>query len=143
MTTEARRWATAEFVAWNALDLDRIIARYADDVTLYSPAVVTRMDRPDGLLRGKAEVRAYFAIGSRPVMAIRTGVRRDRNGIRLDGSGRTCVCDPGRRECLEGCENHRERGASGVLVRSSRQLSMPTGRSRTRMPVPGRRTARA
>jgi hypothetical protein len=62
---EARHWATAECDAWNALDLDRIIARYADDVTLSSPAVVTRMDRPDGRLRGKAEVRAYFAIGLR------------------------------------------------------------------------------
>jgi hypothetical protein len=62
---EARRWATAECDAWNALDLDRIIARYADDVTLSSPAVVTRMDQPDGRLRGRAEVRDYFAIGLR------------------------------------------------------------------------------
>ena len=60
---EARQWATAECYAWNALDLERIIERYADDVTLSSPAVVARMDRQDGRLRGKAEVRAYFAIG--------------------------------------------------------------------------------
>jgi hypothetical protein len=62
---EAHQWAVAECDAWNARDLERIIGRYAEDVTLSSPAVVTRLGRPDGILRGKAEVREYFAIGLR------------------------------------------------------------------------------
>lgn len=61
--TEAWAWAAAECDAWNRRDLDAILRRYAEDVALSSPAVVTRMGRSDGWLRGKADVRAYFAIG--------------------------------------------------------------------------------
>ncbi len=37
--------------------------RYAEDVALSSPAVVTRIGRADGWLHGKAKVREYFEIG--------------------------------------------------------------------------------
>src|SRR5258706_7202453 len=60
---EARGWALAECDAWNGHDLERISSRYAEEVTLSSPAVVTLLGRPDGILRGKAEVRSYFAVG--------------------------------------------------------------------------------
>jgi hypothetical protein len=60
---EAWDWAAAECDAWNRRDLDAIMTRYADDVTLSSPAVVARMGRADGWLHGKAKVREYFEIG--------------------------------------------------------------------------------
>lgn len=60
---EAHQWAVAECAAWNALDLERIISRYTEEVTLSSPAVVTRLGRADGTLRGRGEVRSYFAAG--------------------------------------------------------------------------------
>ncbi len=60
---EAWDWAAAECDAWNRRDLEAIMARYAEDVVLSSPAVVTRMGRADGQLRGKAEVRKYFENG--------------------------------------------------------------------------------
>jgi hypothetical protein len=60
---EAWDWAAAECDAWNRRDLDAIMAHYAEEVALSSPAVVARMGRADGWLRGNAEVRAYFAIG--------------------------------------------------------------------------------
>ena len=60
---DARDWAAAECDAWNRRDLDAIMAHYADDVALSSPAVVARMSRADGWLHGKAEVREYFAKG--------------------------------------------------------------------------------
>jgi hypothetical protein len=60
---EAWAWAAAECDAWNRRDLDAIMTRYADEVALSSPAVVTRLGRADGWLHGKAEVRAYFAMG--------------------------------------------------------------------------------
>lgn len=60
---DAWDWAAAECDAWNRRDLEAIMVRYADDVALSSPAVVTRMGRADGWLHGKAEVREYFAIG--------------------------------------------------------------------------------
>ena len=60
---DAWDWAAAECDAWNRRDLDAIMAHYADDVALSSPAVVARMGLADGWLRGKAEVRDYFAKG--------------------------------------------------------------------------------
>lgn len=62
---EAWNWAAAECDAWNWGDLEAIMARYADDVALSSPAVITRMGRKDGRLHGKEEVREYFEIGLR------------------------------------------------------------------------------
>jgi hypothetical protein len=60
---DAWDWAAAECDAWNRRDLEAIMVRYADDVALSSPLVVTRMGRADGWLHGKAEVREYFALG--------------------------------------------------------------------------------
>jgi hypothetical protein len=60
---DAWDWAAAECDAWNNRDLDAIMAHYADDVALSSPAVIARMGRVDGRLHGKAEVREYFAKG--------------------------------------------------------------------------------
>ncbi len=60
---DAWDWAAAECDAWNRRDLDAIMTHYAEDVALSSPAVVARMGRADGWLRGKAEVRAYFEHG--------------------------------------------------------------------------------
>ena len=45
---EALSWATAECDAWNSRDIEAIMMRYAEDVALSSPAVVTRMGRADG-----------------------------------------------------------------------------------------------
>jgi hypothetical protein len=60
---EAWNWAAAECDAWNRHDLGAIMARYAEDVALSSPAVVARTGRADGWLHGKAEVGAYFELG--------------------------------------------------------------------------------
>jgi hypothetical protein len=60
---DAWDWAAAECDAWNRGDLEAIMMRYADDVALSSPVVVSRMGRADGWLHGKAEVREYFARG--------------------------------------------------------------------------------
>ncbi len=51
--------------AWNAHDLDRVLAHYADDVEYFSPfiAALAAPGGPgaDGRLTGKAAVRDYFA----------------------------------------------------------------------------------
>ncbi|HZP76714.1 MAG TPA: nuclear transport factor 2 family protein [Pseudolabrys sp.] len=60
---EAWDWAADECAAWNKRDLDAIMLHYADDVALSSPAVIARMGRADGWLRGRQEVRDYFALG--------------------------------------------------------------------------------
>jgi ketosteroid isomerase-like protein len=55
--------AEAWVAAWNGRDLDAVLAHYSDEIELISPLVVERLGRADGTLRGKAELRAYFARG--------------------------------------------------------------------------------
>lgn len=49
----ARQWIEA----WNAHDLDGILAHYDDQCCLASPYVVALMDEPSGVLKGKAQIR--------------------------------------------------------------------------------------
>lgn len=51
--------------AWNARDLERVLAHYADDVAICSPLVAERLGVEDGWLRGKEQLRAYFSAGMR------------------------------------------------------------------------------
>ncbi|MDX1433478.1 MAG: nuclear transport factor 2 family protein [Gammaproteobacteria bacterium] len=46
--------------AWNAHDLDRILAHYADDFTMSSPLVIERLGRDDGTIRGKEALAEYW-----------------------------------------------------------------------------------
>ena len=58
-TAKAQSWVAA----WNARDLEAVLAHYSDDIELISPLVIDRLGRADGTLRGKDELRAYFARG--------------------------------------------------------------------------------
>lgn len=49
------RWQAA----WQSLDPARIETLYSPDATHMSAVVAERMKRPNGTLRGKAEIRAY------------------------------------------------------------------------------------
>ncbi len=55
--------AEAWLRAWNAHDLDAIVAHYADPLHFTSPNVVLRMGRADGTLHSRAELRDYCAQG--------------------------------------------------------------------------------
>lgn len=65
MLTEAVALKLAHEVieAWNSHDLERILEHYEEDVTLVSPVVVDKLGDPSGTVRGKAALRAYFAVG--------------------------------------------------------------------------------
>ncbi len=52
----AREWVEA----WNAHDLDRIMAHYDDDVVFTSPFVAEVTGRADGTIEGAASLRPYF-----------------------------------------------------------------------------------
>ncbi len=56
----ARAFADEWIAAWNAHDLPRILAHYAEDFEMSSPLIVARTGDPDGVLRGKAAVAAYW-----------------------------------------------------------------------------------
>ena len=49
--------------AWNRHDVEGILSHYADDVMFQAATVVRRWNKPDGILLGKAELRAHFARG--------------------------------------------------------------------------------
>ena len=62
-----RVWANhfaAEWIdAWNAHNLDRILAHYSDDFEMTSPLIIQRAQSASGTLKGKAAIRAYWQIG--------------------------------------------------------------------------------
>jgi predicted ester cyclase len=57
--TLAHHWVAA----WNAHDLDLIMAHYDDGIELTSPVAAQLLGTPDGKVIGKASVRAYFQRG--------------------------------------------------------------------------------
>lgn len=60
---QLRASAVAWVDAWNRRDLDAILTHYADDIAVCSPRVVERTGAPDGWLRGREALSAYFAAG--------------------------------------------------------------------------------
>jgi ketosteroid isomerase-like protein len=63
--TRDEAWKLAEhwIVAWNAHDLDSIMAHYEDVIELTSPVAAQLLGTSDGKVVGKANVRAYFQRG--------------------------------------------------------------------------------
>jgi ketosteroid isomerase-like protein len=58
--TFAKLFATDWIDSWNAHDLDRVLAHYADDFEMSSPIIIQMVQEPSGILRGKTAVRAYW-----------------------------------------------------------------------------------
>lgn len=52
----ARRY----YEAWNARNLDAILALYAEDIEFSSPYIAALGFSPDGVIHGKAILRLYF-----------------------------------------------------------------------------------
>jgi len=55
--------ATSWIAAWNRRDLDAILDHYAEEIVFQADTVASRWGRPDGVLRGKAELREHFKRG--------------------------------------------------------------------------------
>lgn len=56
----ARAFAKDWINAWNARDLDAVLAHYSEDCTFTSPFVARFAGEPGGRLTGKASLRAYW-----------------------------------------------------------------------------------
>ena len=59
----AHEFAKEWIAAWNSHDLDRILSHYVEDFEMSSPLIIERKIDPSGVLRGKAAIRKYWAIG--------------------------------------------------------------------------------
>ncbi len=57
----ARAFAQDWIAAWNARDLDAVLAHYSEDCTFASPLVARFTGEPGGRLFGKARLRTYWA----------------------------------------------------------------------------------
>jgi hypothetical protein len=60
---QARQLAVHWIESWNSHNLDRIMEHYSDDVVLTSPVAARILNDPNGAVRGKPALRAYFAKG--------------------------------------------------------------------------------
>jgi ketosteroid isomerase-like protein len=90
----AREWVAA----WNAHDLARILAHYADGFEMTSPYVVTIAGEPSGTLRGKEAVGAYW----RSALERFPDLRFELTGV-LVGVGSLAICYNGVRG-IRACE---------------------------------------
>ncbi|MGD0761279.1 MAG: nuclear transport factor 2 family protein [Candidatus Sulfotelmatobacter sp.] len=60
---EARDLASHWVEAWNTHDLESIMTHYDEGIELTSPVAAQLLGAPDGKIRGKANLRAYFRRG--------------------------------------------------------------------------------
>jgi len=79
---EARSFAEEWAAAWNAHDLERILAHYCEDVTLTSPVVVQLLGQAAGTVVGKPALRAYFKRGLDAYPQLRFAIERVAWGVR-------------------------------------------------------------
>lgn len=60
---QAQRFAESWLQAWNAHDVEAVLAHFADDAVFSSPVAAQLLDDSDGVLRGKPAIRAYWRRG--------------------------------------------------------------------------------
>lgn len=63
--SEARAFVEDWLAAWNGHDVDAVLAHFADDVTFRSPIAARIVEGSDGVINGKAALRAYWSEGIR------------------------------------------------------------------------------
>lgn len=81
MTPDAAQFSASWAAAWNAHDLDAVLAHFADDVVFTSPVAARIVPESGGVLRGKDELRRYWAEGLRLVPDLHFTVERVFAGI--------------------------------------------------------------
>ena len=59
----AKKFANEWVESWNTHDIERILSHYSDDIEMTSPLIMERLKQPNGYLKGKDKVRAYWEIG--------------------------------------------------------------------------------
>lgn len=71
ITAEFAKHFAAEWIeAWNAHDLPRILSHYDDNFEMSSPLIRTLMNEPNGTLKGKDAIGAYWqlALSRQPLL---------------------------------------------------------------------------
>jgi len=68
---EATNFVDSWVQGWNAHDLELLLSHFADDVIFTSPVAAQLLHDSDGVIRGKAELREYWAEGLRRIPDLR------------------------------------------------------------------------
>jgi hypothetical protein len=79
---EARQFAQEWIEAWNAHDLERILSHYDDAAELTSPTAARLLGLPDGTIRGKEGLGAYFQKGLQAYPGLRFELKDVLCGVR-------------------------------------------------------------
>jgi ketosteroid isomerase-like protein len=61
----AEEFAASWAKAWNAHDVEQVLSHFSEDAVFSSPVAAQLIDGSDGVLRGKAALRAYWSEGLR------------------------------------------------------------------------------
>lgn len=106
-TEFARRY----YAAWNARDLDAILALYADDIEFSSPYIAALGFSADGVIHGKAMLRLYFekALERAPQLTFTP------EALMVGARGHTLIY---RNHRGERAAEHHELDAVGLIVRA-------------------------
>jgi ketosteroid isomerase-like protein len=60
---DAQRFARTWLAAWNAHDIESVLAHFSEDVTFTSPVAARIVEGSDGVIRGKDALRDYWSRG--------------------------------------------------------------------------------
>ena len=71
--------------AWNAHDLDAVLAHFHDDVTFTSPVAAALLPETGGVIRGKAALRAYWEEGLRRIPDLHFTIEAVFAGVNTQG----------------------------------------------------------
>ncbi|RHA42627.1 nuclear transport factor 2 family protein [Cellulomonas rhizosphaerae] len=80
-TPDPTAFAAAWVDAWNAHDVEAVLAHFADDVVFTSPVAARVLPETGGVLRGKDALRTYWTLGLTLIPDLRFSVERVFVGI--------------------------------------------------------------
>lgn len=78
----ARRFAGQWLDAWNSHDLDAVLSHFSDDVVFSSPMAAQLCPGSDGVVRGQAALRAFWAEGLRRIPGLHFEIESLYVGVR-------------------------------------------------------------
>jgi ketosteroid isomerase-like protein len=79
---EGRRLAHEWVDAWNAHDLEAIVALYAPGIVFQTPTIIATLGIPDGRVHGKDALREHFARGLERLPDLRFDLEQVYVGVR-------------------------------------------------------------
>ena len=106
-----REFARRYYAAWNARDLNAILALYADDIEFSSPYIAALGFSPDGVIHGKDMLKLYFekALERAPQLVFKP------EALLVGARGHTLIY---RNHRGEQAAEHHEMEPGGLIVRA-------------------------